>query len=111
MVKEFAALADDFERQVREAEISRSTNVLLVIHTIDGDGNPMPAVRYSMTPITTVRGGRDRAAQRSFAEWMHVNTICDNIHAQLKHFTDDLKQYVWFPQRVRIVGFELEFWD
>ena len=111
MPGQYTALADEFGQRIREAEVLPSTDVVLVIHTEDAGGNSMPVVRQSLTPVTRVSSSRSRAADEAWAREIHVNVICTNAQRALEGLGDELKRYRWFEQPVRVVWFELEFWD
>ena len=53
--EQFAQPADDFERRVREADITANTDVALVMHCADVAGNGLPPICTSLVPTTTVK--------------------------------------------------------
>jgi hypothetical protein len=82
---DFDAKADEFIALVQAANITPSTDVVLVYHLLDVAGAPLPTVRISIVPTTTVRGFPTQGQNKAFAGSAHLASIIQNINSLLRN--------------------------
>jgi hypothetical protein len=85
MDERFASLADEFIARVQASSIGPATEVVLVYHCVDQDGNPVPPIRMSLEPTTVVRFPGNPDFARQFATGIHLDTIVGNINSLVRH--------------------------
>jgi hypothetical protein len=109
MNEHFRQLAEDFKNRIRGTTITANTDVILIMKCVDRSGNPVPAVRNSIVPITRVRfPGREIDAIR-FAASGHLDAILGNIDSLVASTPDEFVMIDGGPHvPVRIVDYELE---
>jgi len=109
---DFKQLAQQFVDRVQKSAINPTTEVNLVVHSIDANNRPVPPFKMSLVPVTKVNfPGRPERA-KEFARDAHLDSICGNINALVPHVTDQLVMIRDGPAHpVKIVTFELEITD
>lgn len=79
MGKRFEHLVDPFTARVKAADIGPSTEVALVLHWADEQGQDLPASRESLVPkVSVTRPGHEEAARRLAANLL-LATILENL--------------------------------
>jgi uncharacterized protein (DUF433 family) len=81
----FVARADEFIARLRAAPLDAATEVVLVYHCVDQDGHPLPPIRTSLEPTTTVQWPGDPESARKFAASIHLDTIIGNVNALVRN--------------------------
>jgi hypothetical protein len=105
----FGQLADQFIAQLRAATITGATEVGIVYHCVDQGGNPVPPIRESITPRTSVRFPGDRAGAQRFAEGAHLDTLIGNVNSMVRNAPTGFMSFPAHPGvSLQIQGFELE---
>jgi hypothetical protein len=82
---DFNAKADEFIARVRTANITPSTDVVLIYHLNAINGSPLPPVRRSITGSTSVQGLATSEQRKAFARLAHLATILGNINSLVHH--------------------------
>ena len=104
----FAQLADEFERRVRQADITAGTDVILVMHCVDAAGNELPPLRRSLVPTTIVMGDGWEYSQ-DFIARRNLDVILQNINTLVRRAsTEYMMTRHGHRQAVRIVDMDLE---
>lgn len=94
MENRFSLLADEFISRVRGACIGPDTDVVVIYHYVDRDGNDLPVVRHSIVPTTKVCSPGDQDFARQFAATAHLETIIGNINSLVRPLANDP---TWLP--------------
>ncbi len=98
MEDQFKKVAEEFKARIRALVLTATTDVILITHFEDLDGNTLPPHRVSIVPSTSARG----PGAASLAAAAHLDAIIGNI-GSLVHQRRE--------QNLRVVGFELEITD
>jgi hypothetical protein len=105
----FGELADRFIARLRGSKLTGGTELTILYHCVDLQGNAFPPIRTSITPRTTVRFPGHQAEARVFAAAMHLDSLIGNINSLVRNAPTG---YVSFPEHpgvaVQIRGFDLE---
>lgn len=86
---DFPAFADECIARVAAATISPATEVNVVYHCVDADGNELPPFRMEVAPLTRVSVPGDPELARRWAAKDHLNTIIGNINSLIRPSTQD----------------------
>jgi hypothetical protein len=107
--QKFGELADQFIERLRSAKLVGGTEVTILYHCMDQQGNAFPPIRTSITPRTTVRFPGRQADARVFAAALHLDSLIGNINSLVWNAPTG---YVSFPEypgvAIQIRGFELQ---
>lgn len=105
----FGQLADQFIAQLRAAAITGATEVSILYHCDDEQGNAVPPIRESITPRTSVRFPGDPAGAQQFADGAHLDTLIGIVNSLVRNAPTG---FVSFPAHpgvaVQIQGFAIE---
>jgi hypothetical protein len=107
--RRFGELPDRFIERLRSTKLTGETEVTVLYHCVDEQGNAFPPIRTSITPRTTVRFPGHQAEARVFAAAIHLDSVIGNINSLVRNAPTGC---VSFPENpgvaVQIRGFELE---
>jgi hypothetical protein len=107
----FAARADEFEKRVRAAELTPTTEVNLVYYCVDEQGVELPPFRASVVGRTAF-GAPEEEAGRSLAAAIQLQSIIKKIDAKVRRAPDgSIRMPGASLSAGRIVNFELEISD
>jgi hypothetical protein len=105
----FGEFADRFIERLRRTKLTGGTEVTILYHCVDEQGNPFPPIRTSITPRTTVRFPGHQAEARVFAAAMHLDSLIGNINSLVRNAPTGSFSFPEHPGvAVQIRGFELE---
>jgi hypothetical protein len=104
----FEHLVDKYSGQIKAAEISGSTDVVLIFHWTDEAGIPVSANRESLVPSIKVEGFGAGEAAQNFARSMFVGTILDNLKRRILDTPDGPILLPGWPAPVQLRDIELE---
>jgi hypothetical protein len=106
---DFSALADKFIEQVRSTNLATTTEVNLIYHAVDADGNPLPVWRDSVFASLTSQGMEISDVVMKFVEDLHRDAIIRNIESVVRYFpSGQLMMRAYGGQIVTITDIELE---
>jgi hypothetical protein len=80
----FDLLADDLIARVQAASIGTDTEVALLCHCVDLEGQPVPPVRMAVEPVTLVRVRGEKGTAPQFAPSLQIGAIIDNINSVVR---------------------------
>jgi hypothetical protein len=104
---DFSAMADKFIEQVRSTNLETTTEVNLIYHAVDADGNPLPVWRDSIFASLTSQEIPD--VVKKFVEELHRDHIIRNIESVVRYFpSGQLMMRAYGGQIVTITDIELE---
>jgi hypothetical protein len=78
MGQKFAHLIDGFVEQIRSAGIGPATDVALIFHLVDDEGNQVKILRISLLPTVRAQGS-DQVATQAVASYMLVSAVIHNM--------------------------------
>lgn len=105
----FGQLADQFIAQLRAATITGATEVSILYHCVDRQGNARPPIRESITPQTSVRFPGNQAGAQAFAAGVYLDTLIANVDSLVRNASTGFVSFQTFPGvAVQIQGFALE---
>ncbi len=113
MPTDFNAKADEFIARIQSANITASTDVVLIFHLVKADdGSPIPPVEISIAPSTTVKGGPSQEQRRQFARSVFIGQIIANINSLVRPLSSEPIQMRETGDRLVIVqDVEMEIID
>ncbi len=112
MSTDFKVLAEELKRRVRSVDGGPNTEVMLITHCTDLDGNAVQSIRASIVPTTKVRFPKNPEGAKQFAEESHRDTILANIDSMVASTPDQpVRMRDGPPFAVKIVGYDLEIFE
>ena len=106
----FSEQADKFSEVVNAAELTSTSEVILVYHCRDVHGSILDPIRVPLTPTITISGMQATAALREVALEMLRGTIIQNIDSLVRHAPTGTTMINGGPRvPMTIDYFEIEF--